>query len=155
GDTQVIRQQNLATNSFSPTTPLTAGDYVAWVEAFDNTNQARGWSPAYNFTLTLPAITVSAGPDLTGDAGTVFSFNGSAGGGTGALSYSWDFGDGAVAAGGVVANSGTLTPSHIYLSAGDYLAKLTVRDSTGMSATSTAKVKVRNVAPKVSVGGPY
>ena len=30
--------------------------YVAWVEAFDNTNQTRGWSATFSFTITLPAV---------------------------------------------------------------------------------------------------
>jgi hypothetical protein len=54
GQAQVIRQ-NLTANTFMPTTPLKVGSYVAWVQAFDNANQTRGWSASFNFTVTLPA----------------------------------------------------------------------------------------------------
>jgi hypothetical protein len=52
--TQVIRQQALTTNSFTPTSSLTVGSYVAWVRAFDNTNQTRGWSATFHFTISPP-----------------------------------------------------------------------------------------------------
>src|SRR5262249_17649322 len=54
GQTQLIRQQNLATNSFTPANSLPVGSYTAWVEAFDATNQTRGWSAGYSFTITVP-----------------------------------------------------------------------------------------------------
>jgi predicted phage tail protein len=58
----VIRQQTLATNSFAPATSLTVGSYVAWVRAFDDTNQSRGWSAAFKFTITPPAAPTQLGP---------------------------------------------------------------------------------------------
>ena len=62
GAAQVIRQQNLNTNSFTPAANLTVGSYVVWVEAYDNTNQTRGWSASYNFTITLPAAPTQLSP---------------------------------------------------------------------------------------------
>jgi uncharacterized protein YkwD len=62
GKNQIIRQQTLATNFFTPTTPLPVGSYIAWVEAFDNTNQTRGWSASFNFTITPPAAPTQVGP---------------------------------------------------------------------------------------------
>ncbi|HWY87468.1 MAG TPA: hypothetical protein VNX28_12120, partial [Gemmataceae bacterium] len=38
------------------------GSYIAWVEAFDNTNQTRGWSASFNFTITPPAAPTQVGP---------------------------------------------------------------------------------------------
>jgi uncharacterized protein YkwD/predicted phage tail protein len=57
-----IRQQNLTTNSFTPTTALPVGSYVAWVRAFDGTNQTRGWSASYYVTVTAPAMPVLLSP---------------------------------------------------------------------------------------------
>jgi hypothetical protein len=62
GQTQIIRQQNLMSNSFTPANPLPVGSYVAWVQAFDNTNQTRGWSNSLSFTITLPAAPTPLGP---------------------------------------------------------------------------------------------
>src|SRR5262249_42898311 len=80
--------------------------------------------------------------------GSAVSFAGSASGGLGTLTYQWNFGDGTSA-------SGTLTPSHTYTGDGTYTAKLTVTDSLGDVASSTTQVTVKNVAPTVSIGGPY
>ena len=49
------RLEDLATNSFTPATPLPVGSYVAWVQAFDSSNQTRGWSAPYHFVVTPPA----------------------------------------------------------------------------------------------------
>jgi uncharacterized protein YkwD len=62
GKNQIIRQQTFATNSFTPATPLPVGSYVAWVEAFDSTNQTRGWSASFNFTITPPAAPSQVSP---------------------------------------------------------------------------------------------
>ena len=51
--------------------------------------------------------------------------------------------------------TGSLTPSHTYVSDGTYTATLTVTDSQGGTASATTKVTVNNVAPTVSGGGPY
>ncbi len=65
GQAQVIRQPNLATNSYTPAANLPVGNYVAWVEAFDNTNQTRGWSPTYSFSISLPAQPTQLSPSGT------------------------------------------------------------------------------------------
>jgi PKD repeat protein len=151
GKTQLIRQQTLTTNSYTPATALTPGSYAAWVEAFDNTNQTRGWSPTFHFTVTQPTaptpIVVKAGPSLNGNEGAAIQFNGSASGGSGTLSYVWSFGDGATAT--------TLTASHAYLRDGNYTATLTVSDTRGSMASSTTTVTIHDVAPNVNSGGPY
>ncbi|HZU92899.1 MAG TPA: LamG-like jellyroll fold domain-containing protein, partial [Microbacterium sp.] len=48
------------------------------------------------------------------------------------VSYAWEFGDGATATG--------VTASHSYASAGTYTAKLTVRDSANMTASTTTTI---------------
>lgn len=60
-------------------------------------------------------------------------------------SYSWNFGDGATAAGA--------TAAHTYAAPGTYQVTLTVADAQGLTATSTAPVTVAaNVAPVASFG---
>ncbi|MEZ6126307.1 MAG: choice-of-anchor Q domain-containing protein [Planctomycetaceae bacterium] len=51
GAANVIRENSLTTNSFTPTTSLTPGNYRAWVRAVSST--ATGpWSVQYDFTVT-------------------------------------------------------------------------------------------------------
>ncbi len=58
------------------------------------------------------------------------------------LSYAWDFGDG---------NTSTSeNPSHLYSTAGDFMATLTVTDDLGASATDTVNISItadQNTAP--------
>jgi hypothetical protein len=60
--------------------------------------------------------------------------------GTGALSYTWDFGDGDSAT--------TQNPRHTYRSAGDYTVQLTVTDpNSGFSDIAVARITVPVTAP--------
>jgi predicted phage tail protein len=52
GTTQ-FKQQNLTTNSYTPTA-LPLGSYQAWVEAFNSAGNTAGWSSAISFTVTGP-----------------------------------------------------------------------------------------------------
>jgi PKD repeat protein len=56
------------------------------------------------------------------------------------LTYAWDFGDGAAAAG--------VTAEHVYADDGTYTVQLTVSDGT-LSATATLTAVIANVAPTV------
>src|SRR5262249_7672348 len=58
--------------------------------------------------------TANAGVDKTANEGSSVSFTGSASGGTGTLTYDWDFGDGSAHV------TGTLTPSHTYVDNGSF-----------------------------------
>ncbi|MBX9678136.1 MAG: hypothetical protein K2X38_05175 [Gemmataceae bacterium] len=51
GADQVIRQPNLSTSSYTPTTPLALGRYRFWVLAFNNLGETLGWSPGADFTI--------------------------------------------------------------------------------------------------------
>jgi uncharacterized protein YkwD len=69
GTSQIIRQQNLTTTSFTPTTPLPAGhQYQAWVEAFDSNGNTAGWSQGWSFTVVAPAP-----PTLTAPVGSTLA----------------------------------------------------------------------------------
>jgi probable HAF family extracellular repeat protein len=68
----------------------------------------------------------------------VLMFSARATGGSGGLTYAWDFGD---------RSSGTGNPiTHAYATAGEYTASLTVRDTAGGTASSSVTVGISNVA---------
>jgi PKD repeat protein len=96
-----------------------------------------------------PTVDASGDP-LTGQAPHAVSFSavGSDPEG-GALTYAWDFGDGAT--------SLRQNPDHTYLEPGTYTAKVTVRDPKGATGTATVEIVVTNppgnVAPTVEAAG--
>ena len=116
----------------------------------------------YNVTLTVSNLnglsttantivsmfpSVTAGLDPTVNEGQTVNFAGTAVGSPD-LTYHWDFGDGTTA-------DGTLTPSHVYYSHGDYTATLTATDTDyGFSSSSTVPMIVNHVAPTVTIGVP-
>jgi PKD repeat protein len=67
----------------------------------------------------------------------------------GALTYSWDFGDGDT--------SLRQNPDHTYLEPGTYTAKVTVKDPKGATGTASVEIVVNdppgNVAPTVEAAG--
>ncbi|MFF8095106.1 carbohydrate-binding protein [Streptomyces sp. NPDC016675] len=63
-----------------------------------------------------------------------------------ALSYAWNFGDGAT--------STAANPSHTYTTNGRYTATLKVTDTTGKSATASVQITVGNTAPTVRLDLP-
>ncbi|MFE6036064.1 PQQ-dependent sugar dehydrogenase [Streptomyces sp. NPDC056452] len=64
----------------------------------------------------------------------------------GALSYAWDFGDGAT--------STAADPSHTYTAAGTYRPTLTVKDPEGLTGTASLVVTAGNSAPTVTLTAP-
>jgi chitodextrinase len=82
----------------------------------------------------LPPI-VDAGPDRAVAVNQLVQFSGSAidPDEDEIVSIIWDFGDGAT-------TSGTLTPTHTYTAAGDYIVTLTVTDSRGGVGVDTLVV---------------
>jgi PKD repeat protein len=127
-------------------TYTTAGTYTATLTVTD----ADGLTATSQSTVTVNrgAPTVNAGPSESGNEGTPIAFAGSATGGSGTLSYQWNFGDNTT-------TTGTLTPTHIYSEAGTYTATLTATDSQGHSNSSSNTVTVNDVPPTANSGGPY
>ncbi|MFF4622732.1 carbohydrate-binding protein [Nonomuraea jabiensis] len=64
----------------------------------------------------------------------------------GALTYSWDFGDGAT--------STQANPSHTYSANGTFRPTLTVRDPQGLTGTASLVITVGNTAPTVTLTTP-
>ncbi|MFF0459318.1 PQQ-dependent sugar dehydrogenase [Streptomyces mexicanus] len=63
-----------------------------------------------------------------------------------ALTYSWDFGDGAT--------STAANPSHTYKKNGTYTATLTAKDTSGRTGSASVQVVVGNTAPQVTLELP-
>ena len=82
---------------------------------------------------------VEAGPDRTADEGDTVSFSGSFTdpGTLDTHTITWDFGDGTTA-------SDTLTPSHVFNSAGTYAVTLTVKDDDGATGSDVLTVTVES-----------
>src|SRR5262249_32228793 len=130
-----------------PAADFTSGiPYTVQSQAHDNTGGVQ--VSTIQRVLFAPRIVASAGPNGSGNEGSAISLNGTASGGFGTLNYAWNFGDGSTAA-------GLLKPSHTYGIYGTYTATLTVTDAIGQTAQSTTTVTVNDVAPTVSIGGPY
>ncbi|GAA3846640.1 lectin [Sphaerisporangium flaviroseum] len=64
----------------------------------------------------------------------------------GALTYSWNFGDGGT--------STAANPSHTYTANGTYTPTLTVRDPQGLTGSASLVVTVGNTAPAVTLAQP-
>jgi PKD repeat protein len=101
---------------------------------------------------STPVISIASNP-TSGSAPLNVNFTANVSGGT-ASSYTWNFGDGAT--------STTALPSHIYGASGNYTAKVTVKDSTGATASASSLVavsgtssqtKFRVVEANISYGG--
>jgi PKD repeat protein len=89
---------------------------------------------------------VGAGPDLGADEGQVLHLSGHAlDAGGDAFSLLWDFGDGTTLAGSTQAD-------HAWGDDGTFTATLTATDQHGGVGTASARVSVRNVAPRVEAG---
>lgn len=84
---------------------------------------------------TTPPIAI-AGQDQTIMQGNSVIFNGGEStDNTGVISYTWDFGD--------ISQSTGITTTHVYSTPGTYMAKLTVQDTAGNTATATVNIVVQ------------
>ncbi len=117
----------------------TAGTFTARLTISDNDGATASATVQINVLPPNlpPTLSISAAP-LSGQAPLNVSFSSSASDSDGSIaSYSWDFGDGG--------SSSQANPSHLYNSAGQYTARLTVRDDDG--ATASASVQITVTAP--------
>ncbi|HEX6849851.1 MAG TPA: PKD domain-containing protein [Candidatus Polarisedimenticolaceae bacterium] len=112
---------------------LIAGSYVR------NTSPFVSYRIGYELYGTggnaWPVASASAAP-TAGDVPLTLSFSstGSSDPGGGAVSYAWDFGDGAT--------STEADPDHLYATGGPYVATLTVTDLAGAASVQTLLVNV-------------
>jgi hypothetical protein len=82
----------------------------------------QGGPPVAHFTYTQGATTLTV------------NFNSTSTGGSGGLTYTWDFGDGV--------SGNDPAPSHQYTAAGNYTVRLVVVDSSGQTGSVTKQITV-------------
>src|SRR5207248_1178826 len=105
-----------------------AGTYIVTANATD-TNGKIG-SALATVTVAAPLTLTVSGPS-SGIIGTSISFSAAASGGTSPYSFSWNFGDASSGSGNSVA--------HVYTASGSYGVTVTVKDSAGITATSSSR----------------
>ncbi|KIF74319.1 glycosyl hydrolase [Streptomyces sp. 150FB] len=93
-------------------------------------------------------VAVAASDKTSGQAplAVAFSSKGSSDPENGALTYSWDFGDGSTSA--------DANPSHTYTKTGTFNPTLTVKDPEGLTGTASLVVTVGNTAPTLKLTTP-
>ncbi len=112
-------------------TPTTVGTYTIVLTATDSAGN-KGSTSA---TLAAANLTVTAGGPYQSISAAAVTFVATLGGAeTGALTYSWNFGDG---------STSTLAgPSHAYATPGSYNVTLSVKDAAGQTATAATTANV-------------
>ena len=100
-------------------------------------------------TISNQAPTADAGGPYAGVRNQAITLSGSSSSDPDgdALTYAWDFGDGATGSG--------VAPAHAYATVGTFTVALTVNDGTVSSAPALATVTISNQAPTADAGGPY
>ncbi len=120
----------------NPVHTFTAGgNYTAQLTVTDNTDDTATDSVVIHVSAdNYPSVSLSASP-VSGVAPLAVNFTGAVAGGDAPVTYSWTFGDGASATGG-------LTKTHTYSTAGTYTATLTATDDDGDVAFDTVEISV-------------
>ncbi len=114
-------------------TPTAPGSYREQVTVTDS-NGVSAQSNSVEI-MVAPAITAAVSSNLTTvEAGSSVALTSSASGGTGALTYAWEFGDGSTGSGPTV--------DHTFASPGTYTVDVWVNDTVGGSVERTLTIVV-------------
>jgi len=122
--------------------PPKPGSFTLAVVVTDSNGVSATSPGALLIVAAPPSANFSAAPGLP-SPGQIVVFNANANGGTGAINYTWAFGDGTAGSGDTV--------GHAYRVAGYFTVTLWVNDSTGWSSSETLNLTVGTPA-KASSG---
>src|SRR3989441_1017844 len=131
---------NLATGSTASHKYAVAGSHTVRVNATDA--KGRLASASAGITINAPPLTVTVTASGSSEVGLAVNLTATASGGTQPyVSLIWDFGDGSTGSGNSVA--------HVYAASGTYSVTVTVKDSAGITSTSSSRSVV--VAARLQV----
>src|SRR6266568_4748623 len=121
---------SLATGSAASHKYAVAGGYAVRVNATDT--KGRLASASVSITINAPLLTVAVTTSGSSEVGLAVNLTATASGGTQPyVSFIWNFGDGSTGSGNSVA--------HVYTASGTYSVTVTVKDSAGITATSSSR----------------
>lgn len=121
---------------------LITNDQYSVIDSGEGITSAAGLPVSFSSITPTVSLTLDRAPAPVVISGSV-AFTATASTNGPPLTYAWDFGDGATAAGG-------LTRSHTYTEVGGYTATITATDGCGWEVVQTAAVTV--TAPAISAG---
>ena len=132
-----------------------AGSFTVTLVVNDGTSDSEPATASVEISEPVVNVPPEANPGgpYTGEPGVAVAFDGrgSSDPNGDALTYAWEFGDGAMGSGP--------TPSHTYDAVGEYTVSLTVNDgaSDSLIVTTTATIAIppANSPPVADPGGPY
>ncbi|MCI4322867.1 MAG: PKD domain-containing protein [Thermoplasmata archaeon] len=129
------------TTSAISCSPTAAGTFTVVAKVTDS-NGLSATTASVQLVVAAPLTARIALSSVTPTSGQSVQFTVNATGGTGALTYSWSFGDGTTGAGASV--------SHTFSAAGSYAVSVRVNDSTGGAVEQTLKVTVLSSSQPVT-----
>jgi PKD repeat protein len=140
----------LASGATPSHTYTSIGNYTVTLTVTDNGGASSFATTTASITQVNQAPVANAGGPYSVTLGNAVNFDGSASADSDGTitTYDWVYGDGNSAP-----NAGA-TPSHTYVSPGNYTATLTVTDNEGATGASSASVDIQ-AAPVADAGGPY
>src|SRR6266704_2023053 len=135
---------SLSTGSTASHKFAVAGGYTVRVTATDA--KGRLASASVSITINAPLLTVAVTASGSSEVGLAVNLTGTSSGGTQPyVSFIWDFDDGSTGSGNSVA--------HVYAASGTYGVTVTVKDSAGITATSSSHSVV--VAARLQVSSVH
>ncbi|MBV9086798.1 MAG: choice-of-anchor D domain-containing protein, partial [Acidobacteriaceae bacterium] len=151
GSTAVLSNSTTVNPTF---TADVAGAYVVKLTVTDNEGNHVDSTVTISTVSVLPVA--NAGQQQTVAIGSTVHLDGtkSSDADGDQLSYAWSFTSKPSSSSASLSNANTATPSFVADAAGDYIAQLTVTDSTGNTAATTVRISTQPVLPIATATAP-